>query len=181
MEWIARAPSIQEKVFMAQIIKDEVRHASIFYHCLEELGVDVENRVKELDQAYDLTHKEKNVLRNDDGRWVHILNFGIETWVEFVVMGFCLEHYVFHEIADAGKSSYNPVARACQSILKEEIMHVRHGGILVERLAKDSETRQEVQQALDKWFPRIMNKFGPVDSPTHKILYRKWMYDTSNV
>ncbi len=183
MEWIAKAPTIQEKVLMAQIIRDEVRHAGVLYRCLEELGVDVENRVKELDEAYDLIHVEskkpasetekKNVLRSDDIRRVNIQNFRIETWVECAMVNFCLDRYAAHLLTDAEKSSYNPLVKACQSILKEEAMHISHGDAWVERLAKDPKTRQEVQQALNKWFPRTMHQFEPVDSPENTI-YKKW-------
>jgi len=157
MEWIAKAPSIQEKVLVAQIIKDEVRHASVFYNCLEELGVDIESCVKELDQAYDLIHEKKNISRKDDGRRINVLHFRIDTWAEFVMCNFCLDRHSAHALTEFEKSSYNPLAKACQSVLREEIMHMNHGDIWVERLAKDPKTRQEVQQALDKWFPKMMN------------------------
>ena len=172
-EWIAKAPSIQEKVIVAQIIKDEVRHAAVFYQCLEELGVDVENRVKELDQAYDSIHKGQAISRKGNGRQINCLNFRIKTWAEFVVVNFCLDRYSAYPLKEFETSSYNPFAKACESVLKEERVHIRHGDLWVERLAKDPNTRQEVQQALDKWFPKTMNEFGPVDSPKNKI-YTKW-------
>ena len=89
------------------------------------------------------------------------------------MVNFCLDRYSAYTLTEFEKSSYNPLAKACQSILKEEIVHMNHGDVWVERLAKDPNTRQEVQQALDKWFLKTMSDFGPVDSPKNKI-YTKW-------
>ncbi len=163
IEWIAKAPSIQEKVVVAQIIRDEVRHAGVFCKCLEELGVDVENRVKKLDKIYDLTYAGSKKDASDT----------VETWAEFIAINFCLDRYSAYAIVEFEKSSYNPLAKACPSILREEAMHINHGDVWVERLAKDPKTRQEVQQALNKWFPKTIDLFRPADSPIHKI-YRKW-------
>ena len=38
--WIMKAPTIEEKHVVAQIVKDEVRHAHVMYGLLEDLGVD---------------------------------------------------------------------------------------------------------------------------------------------
>jgi ring-1,2-phenylacetyl-CoA epoxidase subunit PaaA len=171
-EGLAKAPSIQEKLVVAQIVKDEVRHAGVFYKCLEELGVDVENRIKELDQAYGLTHVEsKKSTSNIEEK--NNPNPQIETWEEFIMVNFCVDRYLAHHLADGEKSSYNPLAKACQSVLREEMMHISHGDMGVEQLAKDPKTRQEVQRVLNKWFPKTLNQFGPADSPRYKIR-RKW-------
>ena len=40
--WIMKAPGVEEKLVVAQIVKDETRHAKVMYDLLEELGVDVD-------------------------------------------------------------------------------------------------------------------------------------------
>ncbi|MDE2237108.1 MAG: phenylacetate-CoA oxygenase subunit PaaI, partial [Elusimicrobia bacterium] len=40
--WIMKAPDIKETLQVAQIVKDEVRHARVMYRLLEGVGVDVD-------------------------------------------------------------------------------------------------------------------------------------------
>ena len=37
--WIAKAPTVEEKHVVAQIVKDELRHAAVMYGLLADLGV----------------------------------------------------------------------------------------------------------------------------------------------
>src|SRR6266496_2658003 len=45
--WITKAPTVDEKHVVAQIVKDELRHAAIMYGLLGDLGVDVDGRSEE--------------------------------------------------------------------------------------------------------------------------------------
>ena len=50
--WIMKAPGVDEKHVVAQIVKDEHRHASVMYGLLADLGVDVEAHVRAHDEAF---------------------------------------------------------------------------------------------------------------------------------
>src|SRR3989442_7997224 len=39
--WITKAPTVDEKHVVAQIVKDELRHAAVMYGLLGDLGFDV--------------------------------------------------------------------------------------------------------------------------------------------
>ena len=47
--WITKAPTVEEKHVVAQIVKDELRHAAVMYGLLADLGVDVEAHVRRHD------------------------------------------------------------------------------------------------------------------------------------
>src|SRR5687768_10368157 len=49
--WIAKAPGVEEKHVVAQIVKDELRHAAVMYGLLADLGVDVDTHVRAHDAA----------------------------------------------------------------------------------------------------------------------------------
>src|SRR5512132_763803 len=49
--WITKAPGVEEKHVVAQIVKDELRHATVMYGLLADLGVDVEAHVRAHDEA----------------------------------------------------------------------------------------------------------------------------------
>src|SRR5436305_777144 len=40
VSWIQKAPTVEEKHVVAQIVKDELRHAAVMYGLLADLGVD---------------------------------------------------------------------------------------------------------------------------------------------
>src|SRR5947209_18121382 len=40
--WIMKAPGVEEKHVVAQIVKDELRHAAVMYGLLADPGVDVD-------------------------------------------------------------------------------------------------------------------------------------------
>ena len=50
--WIAKAPTVEEKHVVAQIVKDELRHAAVMYGLLADLGVDVDSHVRRHDDTF---------------------------------------------------------------------------------------------------------------------------------
>lgn len=173
--WIEKAPSIHEKLLVAQIVKDEIRHAYAIYKCLAELGIDVDERIRQQDFALRLETDNTNIgaQRVAQDKRVNIFYYPIETWTDFIMFNFCMDRGAGHQLEDALDSSYGPWARAIQMIFKEEMMHVNHGDTWVERLASNPDTKAEVQAALDKWFSRTMNIFGRPGSRRNQI-YQKW-------
>ena len=43
--WIMHAPTVEEKLIVANIVKDEVRHAKAMYSLLDDLGFDVQGHM----------------------------------------------------------------------------------------------------------------------------------------
>src|SRR5256714_15511178 len=50
--WIQKAPTVEEKHVVAQIVKDELRHAAVMYGLLADLGFDVDNHVQRHDDVF---------------------------------------------------------------------------------------------------------------------------------
>src|SRR5947208_10466951 len=48
--WITKAPTVEEKHVVAQIVKDELRHATVMYGLLADLGVDVDTHGRQHDE-----------------------------------------------------------------------------------------------------------------------------------
>src|SRR5260370_5827114 len=48
--WITKAPTVEEKHVVAQIVKDELRHAAVMYGLPADLGFDVESHVRQHDE-----------------------------------------------------------------------------------------------------------------------------------
>jgi ring-1,2-phenylacetyl-CoA epoxidase subunit PaaA len=173
--WIMKAPGIEEKHVVAQIVKDEVRHAHVMYGLLEDLGVDVRDHIERHDFALRVDEPGADIgtARVGQDQRVNIFYYPIDTWADFVFFNFCMDRGAGHQLEDVRRCSYGPWVRAIEGIFKEEKMHIRHGEVWVARLASDPHRRHEAQQTLDKWYVRTMNIFGRPGSPRN-ARYRRY-------
>ena len=173
--WIMKAPGVDEKHVVAQIVKDEIRHATVMYGLLADLGVDVERHVQAHDETFAMrigADADIGTRRITADKRVNIFYYPIETWADFVFFNFCMDRGAGHQLEDSLDCSYKPWCDGMEGIFKEEAMHMAHGDQWTEKLSSDDKTHDKLQAALDKWYPRTMNIFGRKDSPKNKI-YRK--------
>ena len=174
--WIMKAPGVDEKHVVAQIVKDEIRHATVMYGLLADLGVDVERHVQAHDEAFAMrigADADIGTRRITADKRVNIFYYPIETWADFVFFNFCMDRGAGHQLEDVRRCSYGPWARAIEGIFKEEKFHIRHGEHWVKRLSDDPATHAEAQATFDKWYVRTMNIFGRPGSAKN-ALYRKY-------
>ncbi len=173
--WIMKAPNIEEKLIVANIVKDEVRHAKACYKVLEGLGVDVDEIIKQADYTMRVAAEaaELGTSRASDDKRVNIFYYTIDSWTDFIMFNFCMDRAAGHQLDDVLKSSYGPWSRAIVQIAKEEVVHIHHGDNWVRKLATNPETKDEVQAALDRWYPRTMNIFGRPGTKRN-ALYRQY-------
>jgi ring-1,2-phenylacetyl-CoA epoxidase subunit PaaA len=174
--WIMKAPGVEEKHVVSQIVKDEIRHASVMYGLLADLGVDVERHVQAHDEAFGMriaADQDIGTRRITADKRVNIFYYPIDTWADFVFFNFCMDRGAGHQLEDVRRCSYGPWARAIEGIFKEEKFHIRHGEHWVKRLSEDSATHAEAQATFDKWYVRTMNIFGRPGSPKNAV-YRRY-------
>jgi ring-1,2-phenylacetyl-CoA epoxidase subunit PaaA len=173
--WIMKAPTVEEKLVVAQIVKDEMRHAKVMYDLLAELGLDVQAYVRPHDEEFarriDNPEADIGTARLGSDKRVNIFYYPIPTWADFVMFNFCMDRGAGHQLEDARRSSYGPWVRAINGIFKEEKMHIRHGELWVRRLAEDPATRDDAERTFHKWYIRTMNIFGRPGSARNR-LYR---------
>lgn len=173
--WIMKAPTVEEKHVVAQIVKEEVRHATVMYGLLEDLGFHVEEHLGAHDQAFGMrigSEADLGTRRVTSDKRVNIFYYPIETWADFVFFNFCMDRGAGHQLEDVRQCSYGPWVRAIEGIFKEEKFHIRHGEYWVKKLAEDPRTHDEAQAAFNTWYVRTMNIFGRPRTPKNQ-LYRK--------
>jgi ring-1,2-phenylacetyl-CoA epoxidase subunit PaaA len=169
--WIAKAPTVEEKHVVAQIVKDELRHAAVMYGLLADLGFDVDRHVSAHDETFRMrieADADIGTRRITADKRVNIFYYPIDTWADFVFFNFCMDRGAGHQLEDVRQCSYGPWARAIEGIFKEEKFHIRHGEYWVKRLAQDAATHDEAQATFDKWYVRTMNIFGRPGSPRNR-------------
>ena len=170
--WIMKSPDIKETLQVSQIVKDEVRHARVMYRLLEGLGVDVDEYYESHNFNLRVEVADIGTERVSDDKRVNIFYYPIDTWYDFIMFNFCMDRGAGHQLEDALGCSYKPWCDGMEGIFKEEAMHMAHGDQWTEQLSKDDKTHDDLQAALDRWYPRTMNIFGRANSPKNAI-YRK--------
>jgi len=173
--WIAKAPTVEEKHVVAQIVKDELRHAAVMYGLLADLGFDVDAHVQRHDAIFTMrieADADIGTARITSDKRVNIFYYPIDTWADFIFFNFCMDRGAGHQLEDVRGCSYGPWVRAIDGIFKEEKFHIRHGEHWVKKLAEDPATHAEAQTTFSKWYVRTMNIFGRPESPKNQV-YRR--------
>src|SRR5213082_2406068 len=151
--WITKAPTVEEKHVVAQIVKDELRHAAVMYGLLADLGVDVDSHVHRHDETFTMRIEpdvDIGTRRITDDKRVNIFYYPIDTWQDFVFFNFCMDRGAGHQLEDVRRCSYGPWVRAIEGIFKEEKFHIRSEEYWVQKLAADPQTHAEAQPTFDK-------------------------------
>jgi ring-1,2-phenylacetyl-CoA epoxidase subunit PaaA len=151
-----RAPSINAFMTGIAIIQDELAHAHIAYHILEELGEDQEKLI--------FSRAPK------DFRYPYAFDVPLDSWTELVTAngfydqaGFCLLGDI-HEAC-----SYGPWKRGLAKVMAEENFHLRNGRTWMKRISQSGgSAKDELQQAVEWMFPLTVEWFGlPDDLKMH--------------
>jgi ring-1,2-phenylacetyl-CoA epoxidase subunit PaaA len=182
MPWIEKAPDIKEKVLVAQITKDEMRHSQVIYKMLRDLGEDPEAHIENTDMGWKLEEDDINIGYNrvkNDFR-VNIFYYQIKYWEDFILFNFLMDRAAGHQLEDTLHSSYNPWKKGIEGIYKEEVFHVTHGDTNIKKLCSDPERLKFVQERLNIWWPRVMNVFGKTIGGANDIYVRLGLKKRTN-
>ena len=182
LPWIEKAPTIQSKVLVAQITKDEMRHASVIYRILRGLGEDPEAHIQKVDLGKKLDEDEANIgfTRAMDDYRVNIFYYQIKYWEDFVLFNFLMDRAAGHQLEDTLHSSYIPWKEGISGIYKEETMHIAHGDKWVKKLSADPERKAFLQERLNLWWPRVMNVFGSSKGAANNIYVKLGLKKRTN-
>ena len=172
--WIAKAPSVKEKVLVAQIVKDEMRHAGVIYKLLRDLGEETEEHIRSEDLGFKLDEDEAQIgfkrLKSDHR--VNIFYYAINHWTDFILFNFLMDRAAGHQLEDTLHSSYLPWKKGIEGIYKEEIMHMAHGDKWVKTLGARGGERDFLLERFHLWWPRVMNVFGNPEGASNDVFVR---------
>jgi ring-1,2-phenylacetyl-CoA epoxidase subunit PaaA len=147
-----RAPSINAFMTGMAIIQDELAHAHIAYHILEELGED----------------QEKLIFSRDPKsfRYPYAFDVPLESWSELVVANAFYDQAGFCLLGDIHEHcSYGPWKRGLAKVMLEENFHLRNGRTWMKRMSQaGGQTKAELQRAVDWMFPLTVEWFGLPDT-----------------
>jgi ring-1,2-phenylacetyl-CoA epoxidase subunit PaaA len=147
-EWIMRAPTLRRKLALTAKVQDEVGHAQLLYRVAEDLG-------KPREAMFDDLLAGKTKFHN-------VFHYPTKTWADIGVIAWLVDAAAIVAQQALRDSSYAPYARTMQKICWEESVHIMHGRDVVVTLATGTPAQRDMlQEALDRWWPPLMQMHGP--------------------
>ncbi len=157
--WINQGPTAEDRYIQAQIAADEAHQGFIDCRLLRGLGADGAALADKL-----------LVLRKGQHQ-LAAFNQSFDSWVETVGFCFVLDLVAYYHLLAMENCSFAPIAREMTTMVGEERFHASFGARRVKDLIHDPAYRElcgadqeEVQAAIDKWYPHALDTFGKADS-----------------
>lgn len=153
--WINQGPTPEDRYIQLQIAADEAHQGFIDCRILKTFGPEGAALADDL-------------LRKRMGEHpIDAFNIPFESWVDTVTFCFTMDLVAWYHLHAMENSSYAPWAREMTTMVHEEKFHASFGARRVKDLVTDPQyarllgaTRDDVQAAIDKWYPRALDTFG---------------------
>ena len=154
--FIRQAPSLERKLAVSAQVQDEIGHGQLLYRAAEQLGV--KTREEMLDE-----------LADGRGKFLNCFHYPLDHWYELPMIMFFVDAAAMRRQASLKRTSWEPYAHAIDKICFEEGFHIKHGEDILREIASGSaHDRELLQRAFEKWWPRILQFFGPTnDASVH--------------
>lgn len=148
---IALAPGPTEKWLACRIAMEEYGHHLKFKRLATELDLDPAT----------------------PGRTLSVFDYGLATWLEFVVLKAVVDLAEVVLMEDLAEASYVPLRSLVAKLLPEERFHVSFGRGHARELAADPANHPALQAAVDEVVAFTLPFFGRSDSANNES-YRQW-------
>ena len=96
----------------------------------------------------------------------------IRDWLDATLFNFMIDRAATFQLTEYTRGSYVPLAKANESIVKEEEGHKNFGEACLERMCQDPAVRAEIQRRFAKWFVASMRIFGRAGTPGNQYCLR---------
>ena len=149
--FIRQAPSLERKLAVSAQVQDEIGHGQLLYRAAENLGI--KDREQMLDE-----------LAEGKGKFLNCFHYPLDDWYELPMIMFFVDGAAMRRQATLKRTSWEPYAHAIDKICFEEGFHIKHGEDILREIASGSKhDRELLQEAFEKWWPRILQFFGPTN------------------
>ncbi len=150
-EWQVESPTLESDLALSNIAQDELGHARLWYDLLEDFDYEEPDLVWErpADEWHHATLPE--------------LPFAEGDWADLVVRTYLYDTAEAIRLSALEESSYPRIRDRVGKILGEEDFHVEHAERWSERLCEEADSRERMQDAVNRLFPHALTLFEPVD------------------
>jgi len=171
-EWAGHGPILEEDIAFSNIALDEMGHAAVWYGLLADLSGDDPDQLVFFRSASEYRNVQMVELPKGD-------------WAFSLLRQYLFDAYEQVLLAHLLDSGYRPLAEAAAKIRPEELYHLRHTRLWVQRLGLGTEeSNGRMQQALNVLWPYARQLFVPLPGdylliedatfPDLALLQREW-------
>jgi len=157
--WINKGPTAEDRYIQAQVAADEAHQGFIDCRLLRTFGPEGQAEADAL-------------MRRKMGEHpIDAFNVPFESWIDTITFCFTMDLVAWYHLRAMENSSFAPWAREMTTMVHEEKFHASFGARRVADVVKNVEYarlcgagREEVQHAVNKWYPRALDTFGKSES-----------------
>ncbi|MCI4328146.1 MAG: phenylacetate-CoA oxygenase subunit PaaI, partial [Thermoplasmata archaeon] len=99
-------------------------------------------------------------------------NMKFDRWSDVGAFTCFVDRVGVYQLRAFQECAYGPLARAMPLMLSEEQLHLNFGYSVLRRMSKlgasYAGSKEEAQEAINKWFPRALDMFGHSNSETSR-------------
>jgi len=148
-EWSTSGPTLEASVAAASMTGDEMGHARSLYPLLRKFP----DAPAELKKEDDRTHFHN----------VSFLDTPFPKWTDFIAAAALFDRALTTLVEGLRESSYGPFRHRAAKILQEERYHGLYADGWIEFLARESGTRAELRDSMNRIWTETLAWFGPDD------------------
>lgn len=140
-EWTGHAPILEEDIAIANVAQDEIGHAVLWYGLVQELTGTDPDHLAFFRDAHEF--RSSALVEQPRGDWAFTM-----------LRQYLFDTYETELLPRLMRSTYTPISEVAAKVNREELFHLRHSALWVERLAFGTdESRKRLQAALNELWP----------------------------
>ncbi|QXJ29296.1 Phenylacetic acid degradation protein paaA [Saccharolobus shibatae B12] len=144
--WLVNAPTVDDRLFTAKLVSDELNHGWQLVRLLEEFNV--KDRVVKIEEARLGIHM------------LEVSNLPLFNWEDVIAFVFLVDRAGLYQLRAIKDCSFEPLANLASSMIKEEETHL----FFSKNVLKAYQNKNRLQAALNFWFPRALEMLYKVKS-----------------
>ncbi len=155
--WGLRAPTANDQWRLVRIASEEIDHYRKFATLLEQLGIDVSDRL----------------FVSPEQRAVEAFRSEMPTWADVALFSFLIDRVGQYQLEEFEGSTYAPIAPFLPRVIQEEKGHISFGEFKLKELLESETGRTQVLARLPHWYATALDMFGE-SSSNRNLRYIHW-------
>lgn len=152
---IALAPTPYAKWLTCRVAMEEYGHHVRFRELGEKIGIPATE------------------MRPEGKQPLSIFDFPLTNWAEFCVIKLLADMAEILQVEDLSTCSFHPLRNLARMTMPEERFHAQFGREFCQELCETEEGRKAVQDAIDRYFPKLPPFFG-ADGSANNAQFRRF-------